>query len=134
MACGGNARGRFGAEYLAAGDFGFEGRGIAPLGGTRMSLDLSHLDSAVHPLASSDASDRIRMVSKDLFIEHEYSKHLNDMLDALLCEPRHGRMPCWLITGDAGMGKTAHLHRFARRYSDHRSEDNAALVRPIVIA
>jgi hypothetical protein len=42
------------------------------------------------------------------------------MLDALLCEPRHGRMPCWLITGDAGMGKTAHLHRFARRYSDHR--------------
>jgi Cdc6-like AAA superfamily ATPase len=99
-----------------------------------MSIDLSHLDSAVHSLTSLDAHDRIRMVSKDLFIEHEYSAHLNDMLDALLCEPRHGRMPCWLITGDAGMGKTAHLHRFARRYSDHRSEDNAALVRPIVIA
>jgi DNA transposition AAA+ family ATPase len=74
------------------------------------------------------------MVSKDIFIEHEYSAHLNDVLDALLCEPRHGRMPCWLITGDAGMGKTAHLHRFARRYPDHRSDDNAALVRPIVIA
>lgn len=99
-----------------------------------MSLDLSHLDSAVHPLASSDARDRIRMISKDLFIEHEYSRHLNDMLDALLCEPRHGRMPCWLITGDAGMGKTAHLHRFARRYADHRSEDNATLARPIVIS
>jgi hypothetical protein len=99
-----------------------------------MSLDLSHLDSAVHTLAALDADDRIRMVSKDLFIEHEYSAHLNDMLDALLCEPRHGRMPCWLITGDAGMGKTAHLHRFARRYADHRSDDNAALIRPIVIA
>ena len=99
-----------------------------------MSLDLSHLDSAVHPLASSDARDRIRMISKDLFIEHEYSTHLNDMLDALLCEPRHGRMPCWLITGDAGMGKTAHLHRFARRYADHPSEDNATLARPIVIS
>jgi Bacterial TniB protein len=99
-----------------------------------MSLDLSHLDSAVHSLAALDADDRIRMVSKDLFIEHEYSAHLNDMLDALLCEPRHGRMPCWLITGDAGMGKTAQLHRFARRYADHRSDDNAALVRPIVIA
>jgi hypothetical protein len=99
-----------------------------------MSIDLSHLDSAVHSLASLEASDRVRMVCKDLFIEHEYSAHLNDVLDALLCEPRHGRMPCWLITGDAGMGKTAHLHRFARRYSDHRSEDNAALVRPIVIA
>ncbi len=99
-----------------------------------MSIDLSHLDSAVHSVTSLDAHDRIRMVSKDLFIEHEYSAHLNDILDALLCEPRHGRMPCWLITGDAGMGKTAHLHRFARRYSDHRSDDNAALVRPIVIA
>jgi hypothetical protein len=99
-----------------------------------VNIDLSHLDSAVRPLASSDARERIQMISKDLFIEHEYSKHLNDTLDALLCEPRHGRMPCWLITGDAGMGKTAHLHRFSRRYAEHRSEDNATLVRPIVIA
>jgi hypothetical protein len=97
-------------------------------------MDLSHLDSAVRQLALSNARDRIHMISKDLFIEHEYSKHLNDTLDALLCEPRHGRMPCWLITGDAGMGKTAHLFRFARRYADRRSEDNATLVRPIVIA
>jgi len=43
-------------------------------------------------------------------------------------------MPCWLITGDAGMGKTAHLHRFARRYPDHRSTDGAAVLRPILIA
>jgi len=99
-----------------------------------MSVDLSHLDSAVRPLASAIARDRIQMISKDLFIEHEYSQHLNDTLDALLCESRHGRMPCWLITGDAGMGKTAHLHRFARRYADHRSEDNATLIRPIIIA
>ncbi len=99
-----------------------------------MNPDFGHLDSAVRPLASASASDRIQMIAKDLFIEHEYSKHLNDTLDALLCEPRHGRMPCWLITGDAGMGKTAHLHRFARRYADHRSDDNATLLRPIVIA
>ena len=99
-----------------------------------MNFDLSHLDSAVHQLASLDACDRIQVISKDLFIEHEYSQHLNDTLDALLCEPRHGRMPCWLITGDAGMGKTAHLNRFARRYADHRSDDKTTLVRPIVIA
>jgi hypothetical protein len=99
-----------------------------------MNMDLSHLDSAVRPMASANSADRIQMISKDLFIEHEYSQHLNDTLDALLCEPRHGRMPCWLITGDAGMGKTAHLHRFARRYADHRSDDNATLIRPIVIA
>jgi len=99
-----------------------------------VTLDLSHLDPAIHSLASADARERIRMVSKDLFIEHSYSQHLNDTLDALLCEPRHGRMPCWLITGDAGMGKTAHLYRFSRRYPDYRSDDGNTLIRPIVIA
>jgi hypothetical protein len=74
------------------------------------------------------------MISKDLFIEHEYSRYLNDVLDTMLCEPRHGRMPCWLITGDAGMGKTAQLHRFARRYPDHRAGETRTLIRPIVIA
>ena len=99
-----------------------------------MNSAFAHLDPAVHDLAASGAVTRIRMVSKDLFIEHEYSRYLNDILDVLLCEPRHGRMPCWLITGDAGMGKTAHLHRFARRYPDHRAGDGATLIRPIVIA
>ena len=99
-----------------------------------MNASLNHLDPALHDVAAADAASRIRMVSKDLFIEHEYSRFLNDTLDALLGEPRHGRMPCWLITGDAGMGKTAHLHRFARRYPDHRAGDGATLIRPIVIA
>jgi hypothetical protein len=99
-----------------------------------MSPSLAHLDPKLHELAASDAPARIRMVSKDLFIEHEYSQFLNDVLDSLLCEPRHGRMPCWLITGDAGMGKTAQLRRFARRYPDHRAEGDGTLARPIVIA
>jgi hypothetical protein len=95
---------------------------------------LSHIDPALHELANAEPAARIRMISKDLFIEHEYSCYLNDILDALLCEPRHGRMPCWLITGDAGMGKTAHLHRFARRHPDRRADDGATLIRPVVIA
>ena len=99
-----------------------------------MNAALSHLDPQLHELASADAPVRIRMVNKDLFIEHEYSQFLNDTLDTLLGEPRHGRMPCWLITGDAGMGKTAHLHRFARRYPDHRAGDGSTLIRSIVIA
>ena len=95
---------------------------------------LEHLDPEIRRVAAQDAPTRIHMISKDLFIEHAYSCYLNDILDALLCEPRHGRMPCWLITGDAGMGKTAHLHRFARRYPDHRRADGLTVARPIVIA
>lgn len=99
-----------------------------------MSTSLTHLDPQLCELASGEAASRIRMVAKDLFIEHEYSQYLNDVLDTLMCEPRHGRMPCWLITGDAGMGKTAQLHRFARRYPDHRENESGTLIRPIVIA
>lgn len=98
-----------------------------------MSFSLDHLDPMLRSLAEMDAASRIRMISKDLFIEHEYSQYLNDVLDALMCEPRHGRMPCWLIAGDAGMGKTAQLHRFARRHPDHRDRA-AVLLRPIVVA
>jgi hypothetical protein len=98
-----------------------------------MNASLAHHDPQLHELAMADAAARIGMISKDLFIEHDYSRYLNDALDVLMCEPRHGRMPCWLITGDAGMGKTAQLHRFARRYPDHQMRDNPTLLRPIVI-
>jgi len=94
---------------------------------------LLHLDPNLRSLAAADANERIRMVQKDLFIEHDVSRYLNDQLDALMCEPRHTRMPCLLITGDAGIGKTAQLHRFQRRYPDAPGEDGSR-TRPIVIA
>ncbi len=94
---------------------------------------LEHLDPRLLELVAADTNERIRMVQKDLFIEHDVSRYLNDQLDALMCEPRHTRMPCLLIAGDAGMGKTAQLHRFQRRYPDSSGEDGVRL-RPIVIA
>jgi len=99
----------------------------------RFHKRLLHLDPNLRSLAAADANERIRMVQKDLFIEHDVSRYLNDQLDALMGEPRHTRMPCLLITGDAGMGKTAQLHRFQRRYPDAAGEDGSR-VRPIVIA
>jgi hypothetical protein len=74
------------------------------------------------------------MIEKDLFIEHDVSRFLNSQLDALMAEPRHARMPCLLITGDAGMGKTAQLRRFQRRYPDGHGAGNTEHRRPIVIA
>lgn len=100
---------------------------------SRFRNRLLHLDPNLQSLAKADANERIRMVQKDLFIEHDVSRYLNDQLDALMSEPRHTRMPCLLITGDAGMGKTAQLHRFQRRYPDAPGEDGSR-TRPIVIA
>jgi len=50
-----------------------------------------------------------------------------------MCGPRQTRMPCLLILGDAGMGKTAQLHSFQRQFPDGHDEDTGQLQRHIVI-
>ena len=99
-----------------------------------MSASFKHVDPKLHGLVEADSSARIQMIEKDLFIEHDMSRFLNSQLDALMAEPRHSRMPCLLITGDAGMGKTAQLRRFQRRYPDGCGAGNTERRRPIVIA
>jgi hypothetical protein len=92
-----------------------------------------HLDPRIRSLANGDSAARIRMIEKDLFIEHDYSKYLNSVLDEFMCGPRQTRMPCLLILGDAGMGKTAQLHRFQRQFPDKPNEGKDQLQRPIII-
>lgn len=98
------------------------------------TLTLQHLDPRMHSLAHADEPTRIRLLDKDLFIEHDYSRHLSSMLAELITGPRQTRMPCLLITGDAGMGKTAQLHRFQRQFPDSLESASAILQRPIVMA
>jgi Cdc6-like AAA superfamily ATPase len=88
---------------------------------------LSHLDARMHPLALADNATRIHAIEKDLFIEHDYSRHLSSVLAELISGPRQTRMPCLLITGDAGMGKTAQLHRFQRQYPDAPDRETEVL-------
>jgi hypothetical protein len=92
-----------------------------------------HLDPRIWNIASEDSAARIRMIEKDLFIEHDYSKYLNSVLDEFMCGPKQTRMPCLLILGDAGMGKTAQLHRFQRQFPDNRDENSGQLQRHIIM-
>jgi hypothetical protein len=100
---------------------------------TGSPLDYAHLDPRIRSLASREAVERIRMIEKDLFIEHDYSQYLNSLLDDYMCGPRQTRMPCLLILGDAGMGKTAQLHRFQRQFPDSHDEGRGQLQRHIVM-
>jgi hypothetical protein len=84
-------------------------------------------------LAAEDSAARIRMIEKDLFIEHDYSKYLNSILDEFMCGQRQTRMPCLLILGDAGMGKTAQLHRFRRQFPDSHDDSSGQLQRHIIM-
>ncbi len=94
---------------------------------------LEHLDPKIRRLAADSADARIRMIEKDLFIEHDHSRHLKALLAELVAGPRQTRMPCLLILGDAGMGKTAQLHRFQRQSPDRADPRTGQRIRPIVI-
>jgi Bacterial TniB protein len=98
------------------------------------SPTFAHLDPRMVAIAAADAATRIRTIEKDLFIEHDYSRYLGALLEQFVCGPRQTRMPCLLILGDAGMGKTAQLHRFQRHFPDRRDDEHGQIVRPIVIA
>ena len=98
-----------------------------------LPLKYLHLDPRLRSVAAEEAGTRIRKVGKDLFIEHDYSRHLHSLLEELLSGVWQTRMPCLLITGDAGMGKTAQLHRFQRQFPDYHHPETDRLIRPIVI-
>lgn len=98
------------------------------------SPSFAHLDSRMAAIAAADAATRIRTIEKDLFIEHDYSRYLGALLEQFISGPRQTRMPCLLILGDAGMGKTAQLHRFQRQFPDRRDDEHGQIIRPIVIA
>jgi hypothetical protein len=103
------------------------------LGDPGLNDDFLHLDPRIRDTAEKDAAARIRVIEKDLFIEHDYSKYLSSVLDEFMCGPRQTRMPCLLILGDAGMGKTAQLRRFQRQFPDRTDESRGHLHRPVVI-
>lgn len=103
------------------------------MGDSGLKNDFLHLDPRLREMAAEDEPTRIRVVEKDLFIEHDYSKYLSAVLDEFMCGPRQTRMPCLLILGDAGMGKTAQLHRFQRQFPDKTDESKGQFHRPIVV-
>ena len=103
------------------------------MGDSRLSDSYPHLDPRIQSLASESSATRIRIIEKDLFIEHDYCRYLNSVLDEFMCGPRQTRMPCLLILGDAGMGKTAQLHRFQRQFPDNNDESRGQLQRPTII-
>lgn len=56
-----------------------------------------HLDPRIRGAAEEDSAFRIRMIEKDLFIEHDYSRYLNSVLDDFMCGQRQTRIQASII-------------------------------------
>lgn len=99
-----------------------------------MTYDLSHLPVSVRPQAFDSAEDRIRQIHTahwvgypraDLFLEH---------FERLFRHPARTRMPCALLYGDSGIGKTMILEKFARAHRPIYDDKLGQEVRPVLLA
>lgn len=74
--------------------------------------DLSHLAEGYRERALLADADRIAWIRKDRWLAFPKAEAVRAMLDAMLHYPPRTRMPCLLIFGQTGMGKSRIVERF----------------------
>ncbi|MBV9489903.1 MAG: TniB family NTP-binding protein, partial [Verrucomicrobia bacterium] len=79
---------------------------------------LSHLQGPYRPYALLPASERIQWIRQDRWIHYPRAEQVLHRLADLLTYPARDRMPCLLLFGATGMGKTRIVQKFLR---DHHS-------------
>jgi hypothetical protein len=87
-----------------------------------MTPDLDHLQPQFRSIALQPAAERITWIQQDRWIHYTRAEEaLKRIAELLACPPRN-RMPCLLLTGAPGMGKTLIVQKFVRA---HPSEFDA---------
>jgi TniB protein len=84
-----------------------------------MTPALDHLQPQFRSLALQSASERITWIQQDRWIHYTRADEVLKRIAELLACPPRNRMPCLLLTGAPGMGKTHIVQKFVR---DHPSE------------
>ena len=74
--------------------------------------DYKHLLEGTRPIAASDDRKRIAYLRIDRWIDYPRAARAQKILDEMLETPQRNRMPCLLIHGDSGMGKTMLIEKF----------------------
>jgi hypothetical protein len=86
-----------------------------------VSETFEHLASECRAQASLDTAERIRGILTDRWISYPRANLALERLGYLLEHPPRNRMPCLLLFGATGMGKTKILKKFVR---DHPASFN----------
>ncbi len=92
-----------------------------------MSEEFGHLVPAHRGGAALSAAERVRLVRADRWIGYPRAELVLGRMSDLLDHPPRDRMPCLLIQGVTGMGKTQIVRKFAR---EHPSSYAAPAPRP----
>lgn len=78
--------------------------------------DLDHLHEHSRAVALLSAEERIAWIRRERWIEYPRGVRALDRISELLAHPPRDRMPCLLLHGSTGMGKTRILQKFLRSH------------------
>jgi predicted ATPase len=81
-----------------------------------MTLDLSHLPTALRERACDSNEDRIHQVKEANWVGYSRANRALAWLDEMIEQPPCARMPCLLLYGESGMGKTMLVEKFERMH------------------
>jgi hypothetical protein len=81
-----------------------------------MTLDLSHLAASVKEEAFHDTPTRIQFIQTARWVEFARGRIALEELERRYQFPSCARMPCMLLYGDSGMGKTMLIEKMARQH------------------
>jgi len=98
-----------------------------------MTDDLSHLPLSVRPHALDSAEDRIRQIYTAHWVSYPRADIALDHFERLYRHPACTRMPCVLLYGESGIGKTMILEKFSREHRPIYDETLGQEIRPVLI-
>jgi len=97
-----------------------------------MTLDLSHLAGTAREQVFQDAKARIRIVRTARRVGFSRAQLAVEELERRYDFPTCARMPCLLLYGDSGMGKTMILEKMERQHPSTHDERRGITMRPVL--
>jgi replication-associated recombination protein RarA len=97
-----------------------------------MTDGLDHLAPECRDEARLDTKDRIRAILTERWISYPRANFALQRLEDLLQYPARDRMPCLLLFGPTGMGKTKILKKFIRDHAPTFNTQTGISGRPVV--
>ncbi len=96
-------------------------------------LNLSHLADTAQAHVTAALPDRIRHVHTARWISYPRAEEVLASLQRLFDYPQCARMPCMLLYGDSGVGKTMILEKFSRMHRGGYDATQGRATRPLIV-